>query len=266
MQVRHVHRTPAGLDRGRRGTPRHARPFRSRVYWCGWATLSSAQGACAGGVVSPDGDRAQAAALAGVYALVDATGALADTGRSLLRLAPAAANAGPAYQWTVFPRGPLTGAGDVGDWAIVSERVEFRSAAGNGRYNPALRRGSDAAAAPVLDVPAAGVSGGTYTFRRIRKSNGPAAFLSVAVVDTMGALVAGGSAELTAPDSITTTAGFSGFRSFVTSGPPGEWTVTVIPAGGYRLAPGQANPVRVVVPAGATPTDLLIRVTRTGGP
>lgn len=236
------------------------------------AWLAAAAG-CGAGTAEPTTDRAQLAPVAGLYALVDAGGALADAGRSRLELGQPATGTYPGYRWSVFPSAgasaPRPG-GDVGSWARAGDRVELRSDFGNGTYAATLvgvaAGGADAVPGPTLTLPALGPGGGTYTFRRIRTAGNPGAYLSVAVVDTAGALVAGGLATLTSPDGLESDAGFSGFQPFTTSGPPGEWMVAVTPAPGYALAPGQSNPTRVAVPAGPQPTVLRVRVVRVTAP
>ncbi len=111
-----------------------------------------------------------------------------------------------------------------------------------------------------------GGASGPYRFRRVRTPGQPGGYLSVALVEATGALVAGGTAAVAAPDGIVTDAGFSGYRPFVTSGPPGEWTVTVVPPTGYALASGQPNPARVAVTAGPRETELRVGVVRVPGP
>ncbi len=236
------------------------------------AWLAAAAG-CGAGAAEPTTDRAQLAPVAGVYALVDARGALADGGRSHIRLGAPARDAYPLYGWSVFPSAgasaPRPG-GDLGRWARAGDRVEFRSDLGNGTYAATLvgvaSGDANAVPGPTLTLPALGPGGGTYTFRRLRASGDHGAYLSVVVVDTAGALVAGGLATLTAPDGLETDAGFSGFQPFTTQGPPGEWTVAVTPAAGYALAPGQSNPTRVSVPTGSQPTTLRVRVVRATAP
>lgn len=224
-----------------------------------------AQMACSAELASPDLARGQIDNLAGVYVLIDSAGLVADGGRSLLRLSPGASDGVRAYQWSVFARGSDAGGGDLGTWAMNDSRVEFRSLNGNGRYSSIVQRSPGAAAAPILVVPSLLQNAARYSFLRVRATGDEVAYLSVAVVDTAGALVAGGSAVITAPDGVSETVGFAGFQPFVTTGPPGEWSVIVSPAAGYGIAPGQPNPVRVLVRAGTIPTELKVRVTRTDG-
>ena len=217
-----------------------------------------------GDVLGPDvGD------VEGTYLLELVDGRPVENGESTLGLTPRTGETAALYGWSVrgaayLPDGPADAytAGDFGRWSLGGGRVRFRSQQGQGTYAAAPEPVTGGApGGPRLTLSAPG--GRRFTFRRLPRG-GPQGVLDIAVTDAAGRQTGGAALVIRRPDGLVTRAGSTEYRTFLTSGPAGEWTVAAEPLPGFALAPGQPNPARVSVAARET-TRLTIVVTATTG-
>lgn len=164
-----------------------------------------------------------------------------------LRLSPPVGRRAPLYAWWVLesescpasaaPSLLERAAEDVGRWSVVGDQVRFTPESGATAYVGELRDSVDGARLTLQ-----GADGTTYSFRLVRPWSHEVGYLEVAVVDGEGRLVAGALLEFRAPDGIVTRAASSEDHTFTTSGPPGDWTVTLTAPPGYSVGPSQDNP------------------------
>ncbi len=84
--------------------------------------------------------------------------------------------------------------------------------------------------------------------------------LGLDFVDAGGACVKGVQMEFSIPGGSPMRAVNAYDCFFGTSGPPGEWTVTLTPPAGYGFGPGQQNPLVVRVRKGETLRQRIVLV------
>lgn len=136
---------------------------------------------------------------------------------------------------------------DFGSWTRGESTIHFRRYQSEDRYVGQL-----VGTGGVQSLLSLQRGAHTYTFRHLRRSDAPIGYIQATVVDETGALIDGAILKFLAPDGLITggTTPLSG--TFTTSGPPGEWQVTVTPPIGYLVPAAQPNPVHVTMFARAT--------------
>lgn len=135
---------------------------------------------------------------------------------------------------------------DFGSWTRRESTIHFRRYQSEDRYPGEMVGTGD-----LQSLLSFRRGSHTYSFRHLRRSDAPRGYIQVTVVDESGVLVDGAKLNFLAPDGLQSggTTPLSG--TFTTTGPPGEWQVTVTPPIGYVVPAAQPNPVRITMAANA---------------
>jgi hypothetical protein len=131
---------------------------------------------------------------------------------------------------------------DFGSWSREGTSMHFSSRKSRGNYTGEINVG------PPLRLT---IDDGehTYTFRQARREGDPHGLVAVQAVDQFDAPVAGVALIFRTPDGIPAGGTTPSSGSFMTSGSPGTWGLTVTPPAGHVVPEHQPNPIEFTVTA-----------------